>query len=290
MAAGTPTASEIEQASVQDLKKYVLALSQRIEEMEVKTDKVVATAKPVDSWADRIQWSGDVRYRVETIDDDAKAEDRNRNRIRARLNVAAKISDDVTAGMTLASGSEDPVSSNQTLGGGGTSKDLFLDMAWIDWNFAPDTHLVAGKTANPFFAAGGNGLVWDGDYRPEGANLSYDNGTVYAVAAYHFLNSDDGSSGTNDIEETFGLQAGFKGNMSDNISFNVGASYFYIPVEGSAAVFNSKFFGNSSVGGVYEFDYEVVELFGELSTSIAGIPATLFADYVNNSDADEDTG
>ena len=290
MAAATPSAADIEQASVQDLKKYVLALSQRIEEMEVKTDKVVATAKPVDSWADRIQWSGDVRYRVESIDDDAKAEDRNRNRIRARLNVAAKIADDVTAGVTLASGSEDPVSSNQSLGGGGTSKQLNLDKAWIDWNFAQDTHLVAGKTKNPFFAPGGNGLIWDGDYNPEGANISYDNGTVYAVAAYHFLNSDDGSSGTGDIEETFGLQAGFKGNMSDNVSFNVGGSYFYIPVQGSQAIYDGKFFGNSSVGGLYEFDYEIFELFAELNTSLAGMPATLFADFVNNSDADEDTG
>ncbi len=289
MAAGTPSAADIDQASVQDLKKYVLALSQRIEEMEVKTDKVVATAKPVDSWADRIQWSGDVRYRYETIDDDAKAEDRNRNRLRARLNVAAKVADDVTAGVTLASGSEDPVSSNQSLGGGATSKDLNLDMAWIDWNFAQDTHLVAGKTANPFFAPGGNGLIWDGDYRPEGANLSYDNGTVYAVAAYHFLESDN-KAGGQDAEEMYGAQLGFKGNISDNVAFNVGGSYFYIPVEGSASFYDSDFFGNSSVGGLYEFDYEVFELFAELSTSLAGMPATLFADYVNNSDADEDTG
>ncbi|WP_461520610.1 putative porin [Porticoccus sp.] len=289
MAAGTPSAADIDQASVQDLKKYVLALSQRIEEMEVKTDKVVATAKPVDSWADRIQWSGDVRYRYETIDDDAKAEDRNRNRIRARLNVAAKVADDVTAGVTLASGSEDPVSSNQSLGGGATSKGLNLDMAWIDWNFAQDTHLVAGKTANPFFAPGGNGLIWDGDYRPEGANLSYDNGTVYAVAAYHFLESDN-KAGGQDAEEMYGAQLGFKGNISDNVAFNVGGSYFYIPVEGSASFYDSDFFGNSSVGGLYEFDYEVFELFAELSTSLAGMPATLFADYVNNSDADEDTG
>ncbi|TNE81771.1 MAG: hypothetical protein EP334_02210, partial [Gammaproteobacteria bacterium] len=58
LAAATPSAADIEQASVQDLKKYVLALSQRIEEMEAKTDKVVATAKPAASWADKIQWSG----------------------------------------------------------------------------------------------------------------------------------------------------------------------------------------------------------------------------------------
>jgi len=293
------SASEIESASVQDLKKYVLALSQRIEDMEAKTDKVVASAKPAKTWADSIQWSGDVRYRYENIDDDRRADERNRNRIRARIGLTAQITDDVKAGVALASGSDDPVSSNQTLGGASSSKGINLDQGWVDWKFAPNTHLIAGKTKNLYYAPAKSGLVWDGDLRPEGVNVKYDNGTIWAVASYHFLNSDDGSSGTGDIEEMFGGQVGYNGTINDNTTFIVGAGYYYIPVEGSLNANqmidsdNSKNgFGNSLVGDMYAMDYKVAEVFAEVNTKLAGVPATFFADFVQNteSDADEDTG
>jgi len=286
------SASEIESASVQDLKKYVLALSQRIEDMEAKTDKVVASAKPAKTWADSIQWSGDVRYRYENIDNDAKTDERNRNRVRARIGLTAQITDDVKAGVALASGSEDPVSSNQTLGGGASSKGINLDQGWVDWKFAPNTHLIAGKTKNLYYAPAKSGLIWDGDLRPEGVNLKYDNGTIWAVASYHFLNSDDGSSGTGDIEEMFGGQVGYNGNINDNTSFIVGAGYYYIPVEGSASFVDGDFFGNSEIAGMHALDYKVAEVFAEVNTKVAGVPATFFADFVQNteSDADEDTG
>lgn len=304
------SASEIESASVQDLKKYVLALSQRIEDMEAKTDKVVASAKPAKTWADSIQWSGDVRYRYENIDNDAKTDERNRNRIRARIGLTAQITDDVKAGVALASGSSDPVSSNQTLGGGASSKGINLDQGWVDWKFAPNTHLIAGKTKNLFYAPAKNGLIWDGDLRPEGVNLKYDNGTMWAIASYHFLNSDDGSSGTGDIEEMFGAQVGYNLNINDTTSMIVGASYFYIPTEGSDAFYDDDTFGNSYMTRIVDdngtpldltddvtanyhtLDYKVAEVFAELNTKLAGIPANFFVDFVQNteSDADEDTG
>ena len=287
----TISTEQLENASVQDLKKIILALSSRVDSMETQTTQLrsIATAKPTATWEDKIQWHGDFRYRFENIDNDRTDEDRNRNRLRARIGMTAQVADDIKAGVALASGSDDPVSSNQTLGGGGSSKGINLDMAYIDWTFAENLHLIAGKTKNPFYKVGKNGLIWDGDYRPEGAHISYDNGTIWAVAGYHFLESDN-KGGTKDAEEMMGLQVGYKGALADNMKVKVGASYFYIPVEGSTSFVDGDFFGNSDVGGVHEFDYEVVELFAELNTKIAGIKTTFFADYVKNSDADEDTG
>ncbi len=289
-----------DEATLQELRNQVAALTERLNEMEAKTrvmeektNQVVATAKPATSWADRIQWHGDVRYRVEQTDKDSAYDDVNRNRIRARIGLTAQVSDDIKAGVALASGSDSPTSANQTLGGGGSSKQINLDMAWIDWNFAENLNLVAGKTKNPFYSAGANGLVWDGDYRPEGGHLSYDNGSVWAIAAYHFLNSYDGSKGTDDIEEMFGGQLGYNAKISDKTSLKVGTSYFYIPVAGSVSfVEDGEFFGNTEIDGTHALDYEVAEVFAELSTKLAGIPTMLFADYVKNtdSDADEDTG
>jgi len=294
------SASEIESASVQDLKKYVLALSQRIEDMEAKTDKVVANAKPAASWADKIQWSGDFRYRYENMDNDARNDDRHRNRIRARIGLTAQVTDDVKAGVALASGSEDPVSSNQTLGGAGESKGINLDMAWIDWKFAQDTHLVAGKTKNPFYQPAKDGLIWDGDYRPEGGHIAYDNGTIWAIGSYHFLNSEHKPSKTagapdeKEDTEMFGAQIGYRGELSDNLKIVTGASYYHIPTEGLAPILGAgENFGNSLDGsGNHMYDYDMAQVFVELNTKLAGLPATIFADYVTNtdSDADEDTG
>ena len=302
MAATTPSAADIEQASVQDLKKYVLALTQRIEEMETKTDQVVATAsaKSADSWADRIQWHGDFRYRYETMDDDAKNDDRRRNRVRARIGLTAQVTDDVKAGVALASGSDDPVSTNQTLGDAGSSKGINLDMAWVDWNFAPNTNLVAGKTKNPFYQPAKDGLIWDGDYRPEGGHLAYDNGTIWAIGSYHFLNSEqkpnsEGTPGNSkDDTEMFGAQLGFRGDITDNLQIVTGASYYHIPTEGLAPILGAgENFGNSLDGsGAHMYDYDMAQVFVELNTKLAGLPATVFLDYVQNtdSDADEDTG
>ena len=290
------TAEQLENASVDDLKKVILALSNRVNNMETQTTEIrgIATAKSGADWAEKIKWSGDFRYRYETIDNDRTDEDRNRNRVRARIGMTAQVTDDVKAGIALASGGDDPVSSNQSLGGGGSTKGINLDMAFIDWTFAENLHLVAGKTKNPFYKVGKNGLVWDGDYRPEGAHVSYDNGTFWAIAGYHFLESDN-KGGSQDTEEMIGTQIGYNGQLADNMKFKIGASYFYIPVEGSEPIIDfdsgdSNNFGNSVMGDVYEFDYETVELFAELNTKIAGIKTTFFADYVKNNDADEDTG
>lgn len=285
--------ADTDQATLNELRGQIAALTERLNQIEEKTEStaVAVAAKSAASatWAEKIQWHGDFRYRYETIDNDRTDEDRNRNRIRARIGMTAQVTDDVKAGVSLVSGSDDPVSSNQSLGGGSSSKGINLDMAYIDWKFAENLHLVAGKTKNPFYSVGKNDLIWDGDYRPEGAHVSYDNGTVWAVAGYHFLESDN-KGGDQDIEEMMGVQLGYNVTIADNSAIKVGASYFYIPVEGSESFIDGDFFGNSDIGGVHEFDYETVELFAELNTRLAGIKTTFFADYVKNSDADEDTG
>lgn len=298
---GGISAAELDKASVADLKKYILALSHRIEEMEGKTEQVMAKSKSSADWAERIKWSGDFRYRFENIDNDARHDDRHRHRIRARIGLTAKVSDDVKVGVRLASGSEDPVSTNQTLGGAGSTKGINLDLAYIDWNFAQDLHLVGGKTKNPFYKPAKNGLIWDGDYNPEGAHVAYDNGELWAVAAYHFLNSEHkpkkkpATSGSDkDDTEMFGAQLGFRGKLSDDMKFKTGVSYFHIPTEGLTPILGAgENFGNSlDANGKHAIDYDMAEVFFELSTKLGGVPAKFFADYVKNTDSDakEDRG
>ena len=73
--------------------------------------------------ATALRFSGDLRYRHESINEDTIGE-RHRQRLRARFGLTADVTDDVRVGLTLATGGDDPVSANQTLDGGFSREEL----------------------------------------------------------------------------------------------------------------------------------------------------------------------
>ena len=126
---------------------------------------VISPAAQADpNWADDLSISGDFRLRTERVDD----QERNRQRIRGRILIKAAIQDDLTVGLRIATGSSSgPTSTNQTLDGSFGKKGLWLDLAYLDYH--PGAYTVtAGKIKQPFFKAGKNQLIWDGDVNPEG--------------------------------------------------------------------------------------------------------------------------
>ena len=76
-------------------------------------------------------------------------------------------------GFGLATGSGDPVSSNQTLGGGEQFKQINLDLAYANWQPIQNTYIEAGKFKNPLFTPQKTAMLWDGDWRPEGVNAGW---------------------------------------------------------------------------------------------------------------------
>lgn len=101
-------------------------------------------------------WKGDFRYRYENFDVEGK-DNRNRNRVRARAALITQVTPTIKVGLGQASGGDDPVSTNQALGGGGSTKDLRLDMAYFDWNILKDTHVHGGKFSNHIHKSGNAG-------------------------------------------------------------------------------------------------------------------------------------
>jgi hypothetical protein len=118
-----------------------------------------------------LSFSGDIRVREEPIfgGPSDRSLDRNRARMRARLNIFADLSDQFQAGITLATGDvNDPTSTNQTLGVFYTRKAFALDQAYVNYApgwFKPLT-LTAGKFRYPWY---NTELTWDKDLNPEGA-------------------------------------------------------------------------------------------------------------------------
>ncbi len=132
-------------------------------------------------------------------------------------------------------------------------------------------------------------MIWDGDYRPEGLAAKYDNGTLFANGAFLYLESDD-KAGSNDAKSFWGAQLGFNTAIADHIELIAGVSYYDIPVMGSMPFFDADdSFGNTLAGdGPYLNNYEELELFAELITSLGSLPLSLFVDWVENQEADND--
>ncbi|AEC18797.1 hypothetical protein PT7_0257 [Pusillimonas sp. T7-7] len=91
---------------------------------------------------------------------------RNLARVRARIGIRADISEQWTAGVRLATGSDDsPVSTTQTLGGGMGKKDIWLDQAYLTYRPTAWATLTGGRIGNPFMSTDmlySNDLNFDG--------------------------------------------------------------------------------------------------------------------------------
>jgi hypothetical protein len=127
----------------------------------------------VAGWIDEMKWSGDLRLRAEFFDneDQTSTIDRWRYRFRLRFGLETKFQDWATLGLRLATGGEDPVSSNQSFQDTFSRKSIGLDLAYVTLQ-PPDVDWVkvtGGKMNNPIWQSSvSSPLVWDHDVTPEG--------------------------------------------------------------------------------------------------------------------------
>lgn len=271
------------------------ATVQKLEESGVKLPDKLA-------WIEKVNLYGDFRYRYEYIDAEGSSSDQHRNRIRARVGLKGKVNDEMTFNVRIASGSEDPVSTNQTLDGGFSSKDIWLDRAYLQWEPASMSGWtwLFGKMGNPFYKAGGNQLIWDDDLNPEGIAAQYaanlnDNTGLFVNAGGMWVEE----SSSNADASLWGLQAGLEHALNDDSKFTWGGSYYkYGNVKGSKTFYDVEDgFGNTTYTDdagdqAYMFDYELAELFAEYGTKLGKTPASFYGNYVVNtaSGVSEDTG
>jgi len=91
---------------------------------------------------------------------------RSRERLRARLGVSAKVSDEVGVGIRLATGNAtDRVSTNQTLGQDFNKYQVFFDRAFLRLDPSEYFTLQAGRIPNPWFSTE---MVWSENLNFEG--------------------------------------------------------------------------------------------------------------------------
>jgi len=244
-----------------------------------------------ESWTESIKVQGDLRYRHELIDQEGD-EVRNRHRIRARIGIEGKVNETTQAFIHLATGSDDPVSTNQTLDDGFSGKSIMLNMAYLKIQPEQITGLSisGGKFENPFFKPGKSELIWDSDFNPEGgvANFQKDfnNITLNVIGAGLWI--DERSSDKDSwLAAGQGLMKFQMNEKKSNVAF--GGGYFnYVNTAGYKSFFDSENpMGNSvDTNGHYTEDYQLLELCGEGSHHFGKIPVTVMGDFITNTAAD----
>lgn len=251
----------------------------------------------VPKWAQNISMSGDLRLRHESFWRDTDP-DRHRERVRLRLGLKGSISEQLEAGVRLATGTNlDPVSTNQSAQDIFDKKDFFVDQAYLKfstkglgpWEMVPLT-VWGGKFDNPFTYTS---LVWDGDLTPEGiaASVTPTWGPVGLFATGGLFPIDEINADAED-PLLFGSQAGLTWAVAKDASeewlknLKVKTAIGYYDYKNLESTFDnsSSNFGNTRHPGnaTLLYDFDEVDLLGELSTVVMGKPVALWADYVKN--------
>ncbi len=246
------------------------------------------------AWATKTQFKGDVRVRQETIkiDGQSNSQDKDRQRIRARLGAYTEINPQVTTGIRIATGgSNDARSTNQDLDGYFVKKDLWLDLGYIDYH--PDAiknlHLIGGKMNQPWVSMGD--IIWDSDINPEGLAATYSfpvnkNFELFGSIGNYSLKDNidgDGTQFKNDLRLNAG-QLGTRFTPIDDLKVTLGGSIYQYQ--------NDKYAPALSVNGNDTNRFRLLEGFGQVDISGLVVPLSVYGQYVvnNATNSNEDTG
>ncbi len=253
------------------------------------------------AWYDTLKFKGDLRYRMEWIDRKDWDHARRRDRLRIRIGLDADLGDGLSLRGQLASGSDDPVSANQTLGSSFTGKPVRLDLAYLDWKPEGTGYEVqAGKVPLPFICV--SDMIWDPAVNPEGMGGFWKQDTDLAVwtaqAGYWWITEDPLDTDT--FLYTGQVSAQWK--LAPDLRLLTGGSaYVYDSLQGQSMLYGGKSYGNSTVDLnaaqaesedyepdlTFAEDYSLVEGFTQLDWD-AFIPVTLYAHTVSNLAADDE--
>ena len=186
-------------------------------------------------------------------------EDRNRFRLRARLNVEAEVNDWVLADIRIATGNDiTPVATDQTMGvpGDFSKYAIWLDRAYILLKPNPAVDLWVGRMPNPFWTTplmfydqlGFDGIALQSRYPHDGALAG-----LFSAGAFPVFNTALNFGSESSVKTAsrnaylLALQGGAEWKIDDNNQARFALGYFdFSNVEGklSAPCFNPIAFGS----------------------------------------------
>lgn len=236
---------------------------------------------------DQLTLKGDLRARFERQDKEyysqANLADVARDRWRTRFRVGGvwdNKSEDWQVGAGLASGSDDPTSTNDTWSEDKPFEtgDIRLDYAyaahkWQDFKF------TIGQQFNPYESSW---VLWDGDVRLAGLTGQYGQkeGLFATLGGYNakLVNSDNAAM-------LYMGQAGYRGKVGD-VAYAVAAGYSKY----DQSFINDK--ANTSLNSIDPSQYalEIGDLYGKVSFPVSSAKLSLYGHIWQNFGADGDVG
>jgi polyhydroxyalkanoate synthesis regulator phasin len=269
----------------------------------IKKDNPTLFAGEIPEWVRKMQLKGDLRLRYENIDRDVQDfRDRERYRYRLRVGVVTKVQDNMEVGFGIASGTEDPRSTNYTYSNEFAKSGVWLDLAYARYRPFSWLTLTGGKMENPLWLP--TDTFWDYDIRPDGvaAQFTY----AYTPSVELFFNTgwfviDDLPNDEND-PSVMVFQPGSKIKFGDmgNWYFKNAFTWFQShDVEDHVYKYSSGTNTKNQITeknpGTLKDDFNCYTLSGEVGTRLplTYMPfAAVFGEYEQNTDApsNKDTG
>ncbi len=279
------------------LKEVKTAAKKEREEVVKQTAEALRKDGPLlaadlPKWIQKTKFKGDLRLRYE-FRNRSLSTDRHRGRYRLRAGFLTQVTDKVNVGFGLATGGNDPRSTNQTMSNSFDTPDIRLDYAYASYKPFDWLTVIGGKFKNPLWRP--SDLLWDSDINPEGitAKIAYKAGSNLKL----FLNSGfwliDERSNDEQDPAMFVAQGGYTFKLNKNIYFkNAFTMYEFTNVE-DTVLDHTEATNSLSRNGVLRHDYDALGVSAELGIKnpLPILPfVALFGDYVNNrkvSHADE---
>ncbi len=248
----------------------------------------------VPSWVQKTKFKGDFRLRYQR-ESKKSTNDRHRGRYRFRLGVESDITDKVTVAGGIATGGDDPRSTNQTFANTFDTPDIRMDYAYVKFSPLSSLDIYGGKMKRKPVLWAPSDLLWDGDINPEGGSLAFTHAINDDIG--FFFNGgvwvlDESGSDSSDPYMKY-LQPGFTFGFDHGIKLKTALTYYmFDSVEGSL-LDNSAGTNSLDVNGNLASSFKSLSPAAELSVKNpfdGPIPyLAVFGEFVTNLDDDHVT-
>ena len=252
-------------------------------------------------WVKNAKLKGDFRLRYQYERKETDADARTRGRIRYRLGLETKVNDQINVGLGIASGADDPRSTNQTFTDTFERPDVRMDLAYAEYKPIDSLKLIGGIFPRSNYLWAPTDLLWDGDINPQGGSAHLEKKLNDRLTPY--LNTgvwviDEVTSTTSDKVDPFlyYTQGGVKFKQGDWSANVAGIYYAFNGLKGTcpdwSAATNTGITTSSSgscSAGVLTHDYDSAGASAELALAtpleIEAIPEVgIFGDFIRNID------
>ena len=256
--------------------------------------------KKKSEWTERVKLSGDLRLRYEGIYNREKREadgsttdlpNRDRYRIRARLFVDGKISDEIGAHFMICTNQDsnkEATTTNQSFSHDFNDKDIYLHRAYATYKpqWLQGLELTAGKFKNTFLHTD---IMWDPDVNPEGIyeryqHQSWDTFKPFVHLGQMQVNEENSQS---DDAALFIYQGGFDWRIGPVTWTLAGSYYDWTNLENTEYLKDADYKGgggNTFTASGYLYDYHLLEAITNLKFELGSVPVKLIFDYIENQD------